>query len=193
MADSQLADYYEVLQVSPRADSETIEGVYRHLARRYHPDNRASGNSDRFSQLVEAYQILSNPERRAQYDVGYERLLQERWRIFDQQTATSDIASDTRIRHAIMSILYVARRNNPDEPGVGVVGLERLLGCAQPTIKFHLWYLRENGWVERLTSGHMGITAQGIDRLFDIGGPAKSGPQLLSSGNDGGMTNGQDG
>jgi curved DNA-binding protein CbpA len=193
MADKRFADYYEVLQVSPRADSETIEGIYRHLARRYHPDNRESGNSDRFSELVEAYEILSDPGRRAQYDVGYEQVLQERWRIFDQQTTTSEIASDTRIRQAIMSILYMARRNNPDEPGVGVVALERLLGCAQQTIKFHLWYLRENGWVERLTSGHMGITAQGIDRLFDIGGPAKAGPALLSSGSDAGTTNGQDG
>ncbi len=74
MTGMPVADYYEVLQVSSHADSETIEGVYRHLARRYHPDNRESGNSDHFTQVVEAYQILSNPERRAEYDVGYERV-----------------------------------------------------------------------------------------------------------------------
>ena len=193
MTSTLVADYYEVLQVSPRADSATIEGVYRHLARRYHPDNHESGDSDRFSELVEAYQILSNPELRAEYDVGYEHVQQKRWQIFDQQTTTSDVASDSRIRQAIMSILYVARRNNPDEPGVGVVELERLLGCAQSTIKFHLWYLREVGLVERLVSGHLAITAHGIDRLFDIGGPAKTGLQLLSSGGNGGTPNGQDG
>ena len=61
-------DCYEVLQLSPNADAETISRVYRLLAARYHPDNREMGDSEKFIRLSEAYQILSDPEKRARYD-----------------------------------------------------------------------------------------------------------------------------
>ena len=38
-------DYYEVLQLSPKADQETIDRVYRMLVKRYHPDNQETGNN----------------------------------------------------------------------------------------------------------------------------------------------------
>src|SRR6478672_2565360 len=171
MQETPLPDYYEVLQISPSADSETIERVFRHLANRYHPDNLESGNSDKFTELVNAHSVLSDPEKRAQYDVKYEGVRQARWRIFDQDSTHSEIVTDSRIRHALLSLLYIARRNNARDPGIGIVELERTLGCGSAAIEFHLWYLRENGWVERLESGLMAITAPGVDRLFDLGGP----------------------
>lgn len=61
-------DCYEVMQLSPSADAETISRVYRWLASRYHPDNLETGNSELFIRLSEAYRILSDPERRADYD-----------------------------------------------------------------------------------------------------------------------------
>lgn len=182
MPDKPLVDLYEILQVSPRADRETIERVFRHLANRYHPDNQESGNSEKFSELVEAHDILSDPAQRASYDVSYEKVRQSRWKIFNQENATSEIANDARVRTAMLSLLYVARRNNHLEPGVGVIELERLLACPEEILQFHMWYLRENGWVERLTSGHYAITAPGVDKLFELGGPQKAGPYLLREG-----------
>ena len=175
-------DYYEILQVSPRADRETIERVFRHLAKRYHPDNHESGNAEKFAELVSAYDTLSDESKRASYDVSYERDRQTRWKIFNQSTATSEISNDARIRLAILSLLYVARRNNVLEPGVGIIELERILSVPSAILEFQMWYLRENGWVERLTSGHFAITAPGVDKLFDLGGPQKAGPHLLSKG-----------
>ena len=64
-------DCYEAMQLSRNADAETISRVYRLLAARYHPDNRETGNSEKFLRLSEAYQILSDPEKRARYDVSY--------------------------------------------------------------------------------------------------------------------------
>ncbi len=184
MADTLLPDHYEILQVSPRADSETIERVFRHLAHRYHPDNRDSGDAERFSELVNAHTILSDPEQRAKYDIGYEGLRQERWRIFNQDSTTSETVSDTRIRLALLSLLYVARRDNAREPGLGIVEIERLLSCGTSVLQFHMWYLKENGWVERLETGLLAITAPGVDRLFDLGGPPRRGPHLLQSGEE---------
>ena len=48
-------DYYEVMQVSQRAESATISRVFRHLAKRYHPDNQETGNRELFDQLAEAW------------------------------------------------------------------------------------------------------------------------------------------
>ena len=179
MSDAQLPDYYEVLQVSPRADRETIERVFRHLARRYHPDNLDTGNAERFTELTEANRVLSDPEQRAQYDAQYDGVREARWRILGQSAVTNEIAADTWTRVAMLSILYVARRNNADEPGIGVVEMERLLGLPDQVVSFHTWYLRENAWIQRLESGLFAITALGVDRLFELGGPAKASSNLL--------------
>jgi curved DNA-binding protein CbpA len=179
-------DHYEVLQLSPRADHDTIHRVFRHLAKRLHPDNAESGDGDRFAQVMEAFQVLSDPAARAQYDARYEARRESRWRIFDQRTTESDIAGDRRVRTAILSLLYTARRNDADRPGVGVLDLERLLGCPEQHMNFHIWYLKENGWLERLENGTLAITASGVDRVLDLGGPARDATNLLPTGNGNG-------
>jgi curved DNA-binding protein CbpA len=61
-------DYYEFLQISPHADGETIHRVYRFLAGRFHPDNPVSGDANLFHHLKTAYDVLSDPVRRAEYN-----------------------------------------------------------------------------------------------------------------------------
>lgn len=62
-------DYYEVLGVSRGADINEIKRAYRRLAKRYHPDvSRVAGSEERFKELNEAYQVLSNESSRARYD-----------------------------------------------------------------------------------------------------------------------------
>jgi len=183
MANSDLKDWYEILQVSPRADRDTIERVFRYLANRFHPDNRETGNVDRFTEIVDAYEVLSSAAKRAQYDLSYETVRETRWKLFNHESVGDDVGTDSRIRIALMSILYVVRRNNPAEPGVGSVELERLLDCPEPVIRFHVWYLRENNWIARLDTGYLAITAMGVDRLFELGGPAQTNAQLIRRGN----------
>jgi curved DNA-binding protein CbpA len=180
------ADHYEALQLSPRADQETIQRVFRLLAKRLHPDNAESGDGARFTQVMQAFQVLSDPKARAKYDARYEAQREARWRIFDQQTTESDAAADRRVRTAMLSLLYTARRNDPDRAGLGVLDLERLLGCPEQHMKFHLWYLKENGWLERLDNGTIAITASGVDRVLDLGGPARDATNLLPAGNGNG-------
>ncbi len=63
-------DYYEVLGVEKGADEATIKKAYRQLAKKYHPDVNPGDKSaeEKFKEVNEAYQVLSNPEKRAQYD-----------------------------------------------------------------------------------------------------------------------------
>jgi hypothetical protein len=186
MSPSTPPDYYETLQVSPRADQETIERVFRHLAKRLHPDNPDSGNTDLFNQLVEAYRTLSIPEQRASYDARYDQIRRERWRIFDQRTAGSNVIADLRIRSAILTVLYTARRNDTDRPGVGIVDLERMLGCPEEHMKFHVWYLKENGWIRREDDGTLAITVAGVDRVLEEAEAGAVATHLIGPGNQNG-------
>lgn len=181
MPDPHVPDHYEVLQVSPRADRDTVERVFRHLAKRFHPDNRESGDPERFRRLMEAFRVLSDPEQRAAYDARYERAREARWRIFDQETAVNDVEADRRTRVAILSALYAARRSDVDRPGMGILDLERLLGCPEEHMRFHIWYLKENGLIQRLENGMLAITAAGVDRVLNLGGPASGAGRLLSN------------
>ena len=63
-------DYYEVLEVSRDADADQIKKAYRKLAIKHHPDKNPNDKSaeEKFKELGEAYEILSNPQSRAAYD-----------------------------------------------------------------------------------------------------------------------------
>lgn len=61
-----MADYYSILGVARNASQEEIKKAYRELAHKYHPDK--GGDEKKFKEVNEAYQILGNKEKRAQYD-----------------------------------------------------------------------------------------------------------------------------
>lgn len=64
-------DYYGILQVHPRAEQEAIDAAYRRLAAKYHPDvSRVSGAAERMKQINIAYEVLSDPAKRAAYDAS---------------------------------------------------------------------------------------------------------------------------
>jgi len=160
-------DYYEGLQLSPNADIETIERVYRILAKRYHPDNGETGDVERFSEISRAYTILSDPDQRASYDVKYDEIRALSWQIFDQASATDSFEEDKRIFQGVLSLLYISRRQDSVNAGMGIVELERLLGCPQEHLEFHVWYLKEKGWLTRLENGKLAISSDGIDKVVD--------------------------
>jgi DnaJ-class molecular chaperone len=63
----EFKNYYRILGVERTADDKTIKSAYRKLARKYHPDV-AKGKEDRFKEVSEAYEVLSDPEKRRRYD-----------------------------------------------------------------------------------------------------------------------------
>jgi len=164
-------DLYEILQISQQADPETIERVYRLLAKRYHPDNRRSGDENKFRDVHAAYEVLIDPERRAKFDVQYDRHRSLQWQIFQQDTALGSHEDDARIISGVLTLLYAARRRDPDHGGVGTLQLERTLGVPREHLEFPLWVLKKRGWIEILDTGQPAITIVGIDQVIgeDLG------------------------
>lgn len=158
------ADYYEVLQVNEKADPETIHRVFRLMAQRFHPDNGETGSAEQFRIIMEAYQVLSDPEKRAAYDVGLHAERQVRWRVFDQNDAAVGKLAEVSKRRGILDLLYTARMNQPDRPTMTIHELEDLLGCPREHLEFSLWYLKENAYIIRSDNGRYTITAKGVDR-----------------------------
>lgn len=166
MSEDGFVDYYEVLQVSQQADGETIERVFRLLAKRYHPDNTESGDEEKFREVHTAYEILVDPERRAEFDVHYDRNKTLQWQIFKQGTALGSRQDDQRIFNGVLSLLYVARRRDPERGGLGGLHLERMLGVPREHLEFPLWVLKKRGWIEVLDTGQVAITVDGIDMVI---------------------------
>jgi curved DNA-binding protein len=159
----QQLDYYEIMQLSPNADSETIHRVYRLLAQRYHPDNADTGNSELFVQLTEAFQALSDPERRAAYDARHSSEKQLRWKIFDQEAVATGPEVEKRKRQGILALLYATTVKDPERASMTVHTFEDLLGCPREHLEAALWYLKGKGYVQRTDAGRYTLTVHGFE------------------------------
>jgi curved DNA-binding protein CbpA len=171
---SQDLDYYELLQVSQTAEPETIHRVYRLLAQRYHPDNQQSGSEARFRTLHEAYLVLSDPERRAQYDIGYVERKQQRWRLAAAPaTIENDYELEQLVRLTVLEVLCAQRWAEPSRPGVFYTDLESLTGKPREHLEFTIWYLVQKQLIQRGDSSQLTITVEGVDYLEQNLGKSK--------------------
>ena len=166
MPDDQSLDCYEILQISPHADPDTIHRVFRLLAQRYHPDNRDTGDAARFGELHDAYTIVSDPAKRAQYDAKYEALKQERWKFVNAgPPKENDFVTEQELRCTILEILYSRRRLDPSAGSLSNWDLAQLMGRPREHLEFALWYMSQKKWITRDDNSRIQITAEGVDHL----------------------------
>ena len=177
-------DYYEILQLSPNADQDTIERVYRLLAKKYHPDSVNGGDLEKFISITEAFKILSNPINRADYDATYDRDRTERMVFLYGQSDFDENHDDRKIQQGVLSLLLSARRRDAMHPGVGVYELEKFLRTPEKHLEFHVWYLKEKGWIVRTDNGQWSITAAGVDEAMKNGNFNGEKKHLLTSGQE---------
>ena len=175
-------DYYEILEISPNANSETIERVFRYLAQRYHPDNPETSDRPRFDAIVEAHNTLRDPVKRVQYDIQHKHYSRSRRNLLDEVGHTRGIERDIDVQNKVLSIFYVKRRQNANDPGIDEFSLERLSGCPREHLEFHLWYLKQKGWIAKDDNGVLSITAEGVDRA-NSEDPRRSTIKLISDQN----------
>jgi len=166
MEDNKRVDYYDVLQVSPSAEPETINRVFRLLAQRFHPDNQQTGDEKRFRTILEAYSVLNDPEQRAKYDINHDGQKKERWRLV---AAGDDIEGDFQIeqmsRLTILEALYTQRRIEPHKAGISLLDLEKLVGRPREHLEFTLWFLIQKQLVRRDDHSSLELTVEGAEYL----------------------------
>ena len=115
-------DFYEVLGVDRKASADEIQRAYRKLARTYHPDvNKDPGAEDRFKEISEAYDILSDPDLRKRYDAfGHDF----------RQVPDGMAAHDAE---------YSARGRRVQDPGKRPKGAANQRPSIRPMISFMIW------------------------------------------------------
>jgi len=162
MGQQDFVDYYEILQISGNAQPETIHRVYRILAQQLHPDNPETGDVNQFRALLEAYQVLSDPERRAAYDVQHKQYKKLCWQIFGQ-SGIHGIEAEKRKRSGVLAALYRARIANPQSGTMTLNELEDLLSCPKEHLEFAMWFLKELQHIQRSDNGRYQITVKGAE------------------------------
>lgn len=156
-------DYYEFLQISPHADQETIHRIYRFLGARFHPDNPDSGDADTFAILKSAYETLSDPTRRAEYDATCSREPLERPPLSNSVDFMDTLDGETNRRLAFLAVLYFQRRNNPGQPHVSLTEIERRMGFPRDYLDFTSWYLQQKKFIIIADNSDFTLTVQGVD------------------------------
>ncbi|MGA2184049.1 MAG: DnaJ domain-containing protein [Bryobacteraceae bacterium] len=158
-------NYYDLLQINPRAETEAVERVYRMLATRYQPDNKESGDSERFLLLKEAYETLTDPARRARYDAELEQCQASPLSIFQGREFTDGIDAEAKIRVGVLCLLYSKRRANPDFAALSLLDMENLMAFPRERLLFAIWYLRAKRYILQDDRSSFIISADGVDFL----------------------------
>jgi curved DNA-binding protein len=172
-------DYYEVLQINRNADMETVHRVYRFMATRFHPDNSKTGDLERFLLLRQAYQVLSDPEKRQQYDTATASADTEPLEIFELQEFIDGTEGEINRRLGVLSILYRRRRRNDGSPTMSLLDLEKRMSLPREYLDFTLWYLRAKGYVKAEDNSDYALTAAGVDYLESISPNNKIARELM--------------
>jgi len=159
-------NYYEFLQISPNADSETIHRVYRFLAARFHPDNPVSGDPEKFFKLKAAYDVLSDPDRRAAYDLEHNQHPDDRPEespLSKSVDFMDQFQGELNRRIAVLAVLYYRRRTNPYAPEVSLTEIEKRMGFPRDYLDFTTWYLTKKGYISRADNSDFTLTVEGVD------------------------------
>jgi curved DNA-binding protein CbpA len=191
MSESGFVDYYELLQISPNAEPETVHRVFKMLAQRYHPDNPETGDTERFVLLNQAFDTLSNPALRSSYDSLYQEHRAKPIELFESKDFTFGVDGEANRRMGILCLLYTRRRSDPDDPGISLLEFESIMSFPREHLLFTMWYLKERNLLEMDDASDYVITGDGVDYveanlpsnkiLYKLLGAAESGSPRTAS------------
>ena len=165
MEEKAFVDYYELMQISPNAEIETIQRVYRMLAARYHPDYPETADADRFMLLNEAYGVLSDPDARASYDLTYQTGRTSPMEIFNLKEFAIGISGENHRRMGLLCLLYNRRRTDPDKPVMSLLEFEKVMSFPREHLIFTIWYLQSKGMLKQGEQSDFAISAEGVDYI----------------------------
>ena len=158
-----LPNFYEFLQISPNAEPETVRRVYRFLAARLHPDNPETGNAEQFFLLKQAYDVLSDPALRAEYDAACAKEGLQADPLSTSIDFMDNVQGELNRRLAVLALLYSRRRTNPTNPEVSLMEVEERMGFPRDYLEFTMWYLQKKTFITRGDNAAYTLTVEGVD------------------------------
>ncbi|QZD86404.1 J domain-containing protein [Qipengyuania psychrotolerans] len=184
----EFVDYYALLQVNPTCDAKILEKAYRHFAHMYHPDHRETADIEKFQAINDAYRVLRDHKKRAEYDrVHHIHKADETPKFkfdneiqIDEQSAIDDAEAHEKILH----FLYKKRRETPGDAGVIGFYVQEMLGCSAESFEFHSWYLKSKGFIQITEQGTLAITIEGVDHVISTSRKSESERLLISQSAD---------
>lgn len=175
-------DHYEFLQISPNAEPETIQRVYKFLAARFHPDNAETGDTEKFALLKQAHDVLSNPAQRTEYDAMRSKAAPEPLPIADSLDFLDHIDGELNRRLAVLAVLYKRRRTTSHKPEVSLGEMEGLMNFPRDYLEFTVWYLLKKGYITRADNSALALAAEGVDFVETQRANLPNLSKLLTSG-----------
>jgi curved DNA-binding protein CbpA len=158
-------DYYIVLGIEPRSDSETIQAAYSKLAQKYHPNNGETGDERKFDQVNAAYEILSDPALRLEFD---------KLKGIDQDAGNPTFSGaeffealkrSGVLRSTVLCLLCDRRRLKSTKPTMSPREVETMLFTTNEELIFVVWYLKQRGLAISDDKSNLQISAEGMDYL----------------------------
>lgn len=160
-----MRNYYDSLQLSPSADPVVVDAAYRALLEKYHPDNVSTGDADKFREVCEAYDILSDPGRRAALD----ELIGDRSAAapprFKDDSRAKMYRRQKEVRNSILHVLYENRVTNPYRPAMPLRTIAQLVQLDAEELEVARWYLLEKNYIAATSAADLWITAAGVDYI----------------------------
>jgi curved DNA-binding protein CbpA len=144
---------------------ETVHRVFRIMAARFHPDNPETGDSEEFLRLKKAYDVLSEPGLRAEYDSIRESNQINPMPIFELKDFVTGVEAESNRRLGVLALLYNQRRSDPDHPAISLLNLEQRMGFPREYLSFTMWYLRAKQYVAAADNSDYALTAAGVDHV----------------------------
>ena len=158
-------DHYAVLGIDPKSDSETIHKAYTKLANRYHANNSATKDPEKFEAVTLAYEVLSDPELRLSFDKIKGVAQEDNSPKFSGAGFFDALGRETALRTAVLCVLYDRRRAKPLLPSLSMRHLENILEATPEELGSVLWYLKQRGFAASDDKSSLQITVDGMDLL----------------------------
>lgn len=161
-------DYYGILQVDPNCSHRALESAYHSLAKKWHPDHAETADVARFTELIEAYNAIRNPEDRAAYDAVFAEFTGFIFTAEEELRDEKIALSDAEVHAKFLNFLYQKRRSSAQDAGVGRFLIQEMLDCSDEHFEFHSWYLKEKGFIQTTEQGTLAITIEGVDHVISV-------------------------
>jgi curved DNA-binding protein len=177
-------DYYNILQVNSNCDAKILEAAYHYLAKMYHPDHSGTADSTKFNEVIEAYRVLRNPARRAEYDLLYAENSKQEWFKYpsgiEMEIDEKSALSDAEVHARILLFLYKRRREHAQNAGIAGFYVQEMLDCSDEHFEFHVWYLKAKGFIVVTEQGTLAITVEGVDHVISMSRTTKAEKLLIA-------------